>query len=81
MLKEAAGPAWLAGMGMPHFWVDVNGEAGGSLAASASADQRTPTRGAPLRLYPSHGGCLVERLGGDTGNGRDTIGGREEEQP
>ena len=38
MLKEAAGPAWLVSMGMPHFWVDVNGEAGGSLAASASAE-------------------------------------------
>jgi len=38
MLKETAGPTWLASMGMPHFWVDVNGEAGGSLAASASAE-------------------------------------------
>ena len=33
MLKEAGGPAWLKGMGLPHFWVDVHGVAGGSLAA------------------------------------------------
>ncbi len=35
MLKEADGPAWLAGLGLPHFWVDVHGDAGGSLAAPA----------------------------------------------
>jgi thiamine biosynthesis lipoprotein len=35
MLKEDGGPAWLEGMGLPHFWVDVHGEAGGSLAALA----------------------------------------------
>ena len=38
MLKEAAGPAWLAGMGLPHFWVDVYGETGGSLGASAESE-------------------------------------------
>ncbi len=39
MLKEAAGPAWLADMGLPHFWVDVHGEAGGSLAAPAITEE------------------------------------------
>jgi thiamine biosynthesis lipoprotein len=38
MLKEAAGPAWLAGMGLPHFWVDVYGETGGSLGAPANSE-------------------------------------------
>ncbi|MGH8609366.1 MAG: FAD:protein FMN transferase, partial [Gammaproteobacteria bacterium] len=38
MLKEAAGPAWLAGMGLPHFWVDVYGEIGGSLGGSANSE-------------------------------------------
>jgi len=31
MLKEDGGPAWLQSMGLPHFWVDVHGETGGSL--------------------------------------------------
>ncbi|MFH0342021.1 MAG: FAD:protein FMN transferase [Chromatiales bacterium] len=44
MLKEAAGPAWLAGMGLPHFWVDVHGEAGGSLAAPASSERSVSPR-------------------------------------
>ncbi len=34
MLKEAEGPAWLEAMGLPHYWVDVRGTMGGSLAAS-----------------------------------------------
>ena len=32
MLKEEQGPAWLAALGLPHLWVDVNGEVGGTLA-------------------------------------------------
>jgi thiamine biosynthesis lipoprotein len=32
MLKEESGPEWLQGLGLPHFWVDVHGETGGSLA-------------------------------------------------
>jgi thiamine biosynthesis lipoprotein len=32
MLKEADGPAWLEQMGLPYYWVDVNGNTGGSLA-------------------------------------------------
>jgi thiamine biosynthesis lipoprotein len=32
MLKEHEGPAWLEGVGLPHFWVDVQGNTGGSLA-------------------------------------------------
>lgn len=35
MLKESDGPAWLENLGLPHFWVDVHGNAGGSLADSA----------------------------------------------
>jgi FAD:protein FMN transferase len=31
MLKEEGGPAWLEALGLPHLWVDVNGEIGGSL--------------------------------------------------
>lgn len=36
MLKEDSGPAWLEDLGLPHLWVDVQGEMGGSLAASAT---------------------------------------------
>lgn len=31
MLKEDAGPAWLEDLGLPHLWVDVNGQSGGPL--------------------------------------------------
>lgn len=31
MLKEANGPAWLARLGLPHLWMDVDGNQGGSL--------------------------------------------------
>ncbi len=31
MLKEGAGPAWLEDLGLPHLWVDVNGQSGGPL--------------------------------------------------
>lgn len=31
MLKEHEGPAWLAELGLPHFWVDVEGKTGGRL--------------------------------------------------
>ncbi len=31
MLKEDAGPAWLEELGLPHLWVDVKGQSGGSL--------------------------------------------------
>jgi thiamine biosynthesis lipoprotein len=30
MLKEDEGPAWLESLGLPHFWVDTDGKAGGS---------------------------------------------------
>jgi FAD:protein FMN transferase len=32
MLKEDQGTEWLQDLGLPHLWVDVKGEAGGSLA-------------------------------------------------
>ena len=32
MLKERDGPAWLDKMGLPYYWVDVNGNCGGSLS-------------------------------------------------
>jgi thiamine biosynthesis lipoprotein len=31
MLKAEAGPAWLEALAQPHLWVDLNGEAGGTL--------------------------------------------------
>lgn len=31
MLKEDAGPAWLAALGLRHLWVDVEGDSGGNL--------------------------------------------------
>ena len=31
MLKEEDGPAWLKSLGLPHLWVNVSGESGGSL--------------------------------------------------
>jgi thiamine biosynthesis lipoprotein len=36
MLKEENGPAWLDAMGLPHLWIDVEGNVGGSLAESAA---------------------------------------------
>jgi thiamine biosynthesis lipoprotein len=36
MLKEANGPAWLEVLGLPHFWVDVQGRVGGPLAPSVT---------------------------------------------
>jgi len=44
MLMEADGPAWLADLGLPHFWVDVHGEVGGSLAPPANGEGRIPER-------------------------------------
>lgn len=34
MLKEVEGPAWLASLGLPHFWVTGDGRCGGSLAGA-----------------------------------------------
>lgn len=31
MLKGEEGPAWLSALGLPHLWVNVQGESGGSL--------------------------------------------------
>jgi thiamine biosynthesis lipoprotein len=40
MLREADGPQWLERLGLPHLWVDVAGNVGGSLAAGlAAADE------------------------------------------
>lgn len=33
VLAETRGPAWLAKLGLPHLWVDVDGGVGGPLAA------------------------------------------------
>lgn len=35
MLMGRDGPAWLDGLGLPHLWVDAEGQVGGSLLASA----------------------------------------------
>jgi thiamine biosynthesis lipoprotein len=32
MLKEAEGADWLQALGLPHLWVDVQGQVGGSMA-------------------------------------------------
>ncbi|MDD2723022.1 MAG: FAD:protein FMN transferase [Methylovulum sp.] len=34
MLKEDQGPEWLDSLGLPHYWFDVEGRAGGSLFAA-----------------------------------------------
>ena len=39
MLKEDGGPAWLMGLGLLHFWVDVHGSIGGPLAPAASEEE------------------------------------------
>jgi thiamine biosynthesis lipoprotein len=38
MLKDADGPAWLAALGLPHFWMDVDGRSGGPLAPEAASE-------------------------------------------
>jgi thiamine biosynthesis lipoprotein len=38
MLKEREGPAWLEALGLPYYWVDVEGKTGGSLTALAPGD-------------------------------------------
>ncbi len=46
MLKETEGPPWLQSLGLPHLWVDIQGEMGGSLgelAAQAAQAGRYPT--------------------------------------
>lgn len=47
MLKEEDGPAWLQRLGLPHFWVDVHGNTGGSLTGLA-ADSLACTEDPPL---------------------------------
>ena len=34
LLRGSGGPGWLAGLGLPHLWVDTQGRAGGSLSAA-----------------------------------------------
>jgi thiamine biosynthesis lipoprotein len=36
VLMEERGPAWLARTGLPHHWVDVHGNTGGSLGPHAT---------------------------------------------
>jgi len=40
MLKEEAGPKWLAETGLPHLWSDVDGRLGGSFRPSARENRR-----------------------------------------
>ncbi|MCI0653632.1 MAG: FAD:protein FMN transferase [Methylococcaceae bacterium] len=35
MLQENHGPGWLNDLGLPHYWIDVDGNTGGSLEQSA----------------------------------------------
>jgi FAD:protein FMN transferase len=37
MLMGRDGPAWLDGLGLPHLWVDAEGQVGGSLLSAAEA--------------------------------------------
>jgi thiamine biosynthesis lipoprotein len=39
MLKDENGPAWLEGLGLPHIWVDVHGNTGGSLSTSMATSE------------------------------------------
>jgi thiamine biosynthesis lipoprotein len=41
VLRQEEGPSWLARLGLPHHWVDVNGRIGGRLWGSASLRQPT----------------------------------------
>ena len=34
ILKENEGPAWLENLGLPHLWIDINGNRGGNLLSS-----------------------------------------------
>lgn len=52
MLREQEGPRWLEGLGLPHFWVGVDGARGGPLAGS-SGDQLAS--GAPEAVPKSFG--------------------------
>jgi thiamine biosynthesis lipoprotein len=42
MLKEDSGPAWLESLGLPHLWVNVQGETGGSLVPAADREKFVP---------------------------------------
>jgi thiamine biosynthesis lipoprotein len=35
LLRAAAGPAWLAQLGLPHLWVDTRGHSGGTLVRTS----------------------------------------------
>ena len=37
MLKEAAGPAWLASLGLPHLCIDADGRASGTYSSASSS--------------------------------------------
>lgn len=40
MLKEEQGPAWLEQLGLPHLWIDANGNSGGSLDCQPATQHR-----------------------------------------
>jgi thiamine biosynthesis lipoprotein len=40
MLKEDSGPAWLESLGLPHLWVDVQNESGGTLLPNKAEQVR-----------------------------------------
>ncbi|ADJ28047.1 FAD:protein FMN transferase [Nitrosococcus watsonii] len=57
MLKEANGPAWLQHLGLPHFWVDMEGETGGSLEKGfieATAMVQNSERQAAITVLNEH---------------------------
>ncbi len=42
MLKEDSGPAWLGSLGLPHLWVDVQNEIGGTLIPDGEHERISP---------------------------------------
>jgi thiamine biosynthesis lipoprotein len=62
MLKEAEGPAWLESLGLPHYWVDVQGHCGGSLARLGESEKSLDcgiSHTAEVNDTPSHTGQRI----------------------
>lgn len=57
MLKETQGPVWLRNLGLPHFWVDIQGETGGfleELSTEAVALKRNGKHQAAITVLDEH---------------------------
>jgi thiamine biosynthesis lipoprotein len=53
LLRGAAGPGWLAALGLPHLWVDAEGQVGGTLQAQA---RRARSEAKPSEAQRARGG-------------------------